>query len=161
MINLEDVSTRTRREFCTCCGKATAALALGAAAGCGGGSSSSPTAPSSSSQPLPTVQSTVSGRTVTVSTTGTALASAGGMAITQNSLGSFLLTRTSASAATVLTASCTHEGCPVSAFSGSLFVCPCHGSTFSTSGSVMQGPATRALQPFTAQATDTTVTFTA
>jgi hypothetical protein len=26
---------------------------------------------------------------------------------------------------------------------------------------VMQGPATRALQPFTAQATDTTVTFTA
>ena len=86
---------------------------------------------------------------------------AAGMAITQTSIGTFLVTRTSANAATVLTATCTHEGCTITGFSGSQFVCPCHGSTFTNSGSVVQGPASRALQQFAAQATDTTVTFTA
>ena len=157
MIKLDDISMRTRREFCACCSKAAGALALGAVAGCG----SSPTSPSGNSQPLASVPATVSGRTVTISTAGNSLASAGGMAIAQTSIGTFLVTRTSASAATVLTATCTHEGCTITGFSGSQFVCPCHGSTFTNSGSVVQGPANRALQQFAAQATDATVTFTA
>jgi len=157
VIKTEDVSIQTRREFCACCSKAAGALALGAAAGCGG----SPTSPTNSGQPLTSVSASVSGRTVTITTAGSPLASTGGMAITQTSIGTFLVTRTSASAATVLTATCTHEGCAITGFSGSQFVCPCHGSTFSTSGSVVKGPATRSLQQFTAQASDTTVTFTA
>jgi Rieske Fe-S protein len=157
VIKLDDFSMKTRREFCACCSKAAGALALGAVAGCGG----SPTSPSSNSQALASVSATVSGRTVTISTAGNGLATAGGMAITQTSLGNFLVTRTGATSANVLTATCTHEGCTVSNFSGSQFVCPCHGSTYSTSGSVVQGPANRPLQQFTAQATDTTVTFTA
>lgn len=43
-----------------------------------------------------------------------------------------------------LLASCTHQGCqpePV----GDRFVCPCHGSEFSRSGAVLQGPAERPL----------------
>jgi len=157
VIKLDDFSMKTRREFCACCGKAAGALALGAAAGCGG----SPTSPSSNAQPLAPVSATVSGRSVTIPTAGTPLAAAGGMAIAQTSIGTFLVTRTSASAATVLTATCTHEGCTITGMSGSQFVCPCHGSTFSTSGSVVQGPANRSLQQFVAQATDTSVTFTA
>ena len=157
MIKLDDVSMPTRREFCACCSKAAGLLAIGAVTGCGG----SPTSPSSNASPLASVSGTVSGRVVTVPVSSGALASVGGMAITQTSLGNFLVTRTGTTSATVLTATCTHEGCTVSNFSGSQFVCPCHGSTFSTSGTVVQGPANRSLQQFTAQATDATVTFTA
>ena len=157
MIKLDNFPNQTRREFCACCSKAVGLLALGGAAGCGG----SPTSPSSNSQPLASVSATVSGRIVTVSTAGNSLATVGGMAIVQTGLGNFLVTRTGATSASVLTATCTHEGCTVANFSGSQFVCPCHGSTYSTSGTVVQGPANRPLQQFTAQATDATVTFTA
>jgi cytochrome b6-f complex iron-sulfur subunit len=61
----------------------------------------------------------------------------------------------------VLTATCTHEGCTINGFSGSQFVCPCHGSTFTTTGSVVQGPANRPLQQFSAQVSGDVVTFTA
>lgn len=41
---------------------------------------------------------------------------------------------------------CTHQGCPVSAVSKGQITCACHGSTFSaTDGSVVSGPATKAL----------------
>jgi hypothetical protein len=96
VIKLDNFSNQTRREFCACCSKAVGLLALGGAAGCGG----SPTSPSNTGQPLASVTATVSGRTVTVPTTGNALATAGGMAIAQTSIGIFLVTRTSASAAT-------------------------------------------------------------
>lgn len=89
-----------------------------------------------------------------------ALATVGGLAITQTSLGNFLLARTGDNTATALTAICTHEGCTVSNVSGSQFVCPCHGSTFNASGSVANGPASRALQQFPAQVANGAVTFT-
>jgi Rieske Fe-S protein len=46
-----------------------------------------------------------------------------------------------------LSASCTHQCCPVS-YSGGRLVCPCHGSTFDMSGAVVGGPARRPLQSF-------------
>ena len=157
MNKLDNFSIQTRREFCACCSKAAGLLALGGVAGCGG----SPTSPSSNSQPLASVSATVSGRTVTVPTAGNSLATVGGMAIVQTGIGNFLVTRTGATSANVLTATCTHEGCTVSNFSGSQFVCPCHGSTYSTSGTVVQGPATRPLQSFAAQVSGDVLTFTA
>jgi cytochrome b6-f complex iron-sulfur subunit len=158
VIKLEETSTATRREFCVSCSKAAGLLALGAVTGCGGGS---PTGPSSNAQSLASEGATVSGRTVSVAIGASSpLAATGGMAMTQTAIGSFLLTRTGASTVTVLTATCTHEGCTVSGFSGSQFVCPCHGSTFATSGSVVQGPANRALQQFPAQVSGDVVTFT-
>ncbi len=47
-----------------------------------------------------------------------------------------------------MTAVCTHEGCAVSGFANSVYVCPCHGSEFNTSGAVVQGPATSSLRQF-------------
>lgn len=43
---------------------------------------------------------------------------------------------------TALTAACPHQGCAVNFVSASAgFVCPCHRSTFSTTGAVQKGPA--------------------
>ncbi len=40
---------------------------------------------------------------------------------------------------------CTHLGCIVKPVTGSGFDCPCHGSKFSADGSVLRGPAPKAL----------------
>jgi len=66
----------------------------------------------------------------------------------QVSSGTFLVARVSQDAFTALTATCTHEGCTVSGFANQVYVCPCHGSQFSTSGSVVQGPASSPLRQF-------------
>ncbi|GIH65487.1 Rieske (2Fe-2S) protein [Microbispora siamensis] len=43
-------------------------------------------------------------------------------------------------------ATCTHQGCPVSSVSNNEIVCPCHGSKFSAKdGSVTNGPAAKPL----------------
>jgi Rieske Fe-S protein len=42
---------------------------------------------------------------------------------------------------------CTHRGCQVEP-QGLRLVCPCHGSTFSLDGSVLEGPAERALTAY-------------
>jgi cytochrome b6-f complex iron-sulfur subunit len=48
-----------------------------------------------------------------------------------------------------LSSICTHQGCTVGYSAGSNnFPCPCHGSVFSTSGSVVTGPASTALKSY-------------
>jgi cytochrome b6-f complex iron-sulfur subunit len=42
---------------------------------------------------------------------------------------------------------CTHRGCEVEV-QGSRYVCPCHGSEFTTAGIVLEGPADRPLKTF-------------
>jgi cytochrome b6-f complex iron-sulfur subunit len=60
-----------------------------------------------------------------------------------------IVIRRSSSAYVALSTTCTHASCTVnySANSGRL-VCPCHGSVFSNTGSVVQGPASRALPAY-------------
>ncbi|MEQ1746679.1 MAG: Rieske (2Fe-2S) protein [Saprospiraceae bacterium] len=42
---------------------------------------------------------------------------------------------------------CTHQGCEVEV-QGSRYVCPCHGSEFTTAGDVLEGPADQPLKTF-------------
>ncbi len=49
-----------------------------------------------------------------------------------------------------LSSICTHQGCEISYnHSNGNFPCPCHGSVFSGTGSVLQGPATTPVKRFT------------
>jgi cytochrome b6-f complex iron-sulfur subunit len=48
-----------------------------------------------------------------------------------------------------LTSVCTHSGCDRSwSLSNNQFLCSCHGSRFTTTGAVVQGPANRPLSSF-------------
>ena len=164
-LSSEQVAGASRRQFCAHACQAASLVAVGALLpACGGGDDdggnpTSPTTPVEGSA-LSVLNGTVSGRTVTVTASG-GLATAGGAALIQSSLGSFLAFRSSQTSVTVLTATCTHEGCTVDHFNGQLYVCPCHGSKYTTGGQVANGPANRALTQFPATLAGDTVTFTA
>lgn len=62
---------------------------------------------------------------------------------------------------TAVQVACTHEGTSINFNSASnQFVCPNHGSTFSTSGAVVLGPAARALKQYNISITGDTLTVT-
>jgi len=120
------------------------------------GCSGNPSGPSSSAPSLTTVNGTVN---VTVDA-ASPLATVGGAAFVQSSSGNFLVSRTAQDTFVALTAICTHEQCNVSGFQSSRYVCPCHGSQYTTTGAVVQGPATRALQQFATRFANNIVTIT-
>jgi cytochrome b6-f complex iron-sulfur subunit len=62
--------------------------------------------------------------------------------------GNIIIIRVGESQYIALSKLCTHQGCTVS-YSTNQLVCPCHGSKFDTSGSVLQGPATASLKKYT------------
>ena len=129
--------------------------------GCGG--KGSPTGPGGggSVPSLATVSGTSAGGTVTVSNvSGTALGTVGTSALVQAGNNNVLVTRTAENAFTAVTAVCTHEQCVITGIQSGTFVCPCHGSQYSTTGAVRQGPATRSLQAFTTQFTNNVLTIT-
>jgi cytochrome b6-f complex iron-sulfur subunit len=146
-----------RRDFCVHACQAVSATTLATLLeGCGG----SPMSPSPVTS-LPAVNGTlVNGAVIVNIDAASPLSSVGGAALVQASTRSFLVSRTSESAFSALTAICTHEGCVVSGVSSQAFMCPCHGSQFSTAGSVLKGPASRPLQVFATQFTSGVLTIT-
>jgi cytochrome b6-f complex iron-sulfur subunit len=141
----DDLPVPTRREFCIRTCQAVSVVALGAAMPTCGGSSTSP----SSAPPLPSVSGSLVSRTLTITVDAASpLAAVGGAAIVSASTGAYLVARTGQNVCTTVTAVCTHEVCAVTGFANSRYVCPCHGSEFSTSGAVVQGPAPSALRQF-------------
>jgi len=48
---------------------------------------------------------------------------------------------------------CTHKGCELNV-GGGIYSCPCHGSEFTTSGEVLEGPADRNLKTFITETDD-------
>jgi cytochrome b6-f complex iron-sulfur subunit len=70
-----------------------------------------------------------------------------------------IATGNTASSFTAVQVACTHEGTPIGYNnSQNLFICPLHGSIFSKSGAVVQGPATTALKQYTGTITNNTLT---
>ena len=147
-----------RRQFVTQACQVVSLATLGSILqGCSG----SPSGPSSSAPSLSTVNGTVSGGAVNVTVDAASpLANVGGAALVQSSSGNFLVSRTAQDAFTALTAVCTHEQCTVTGFQNSRYVCPCHGSQYSTTGAVLQGPASRSLQTFATRFTNNVLTIT-
>jgi cytochrome b6-f complex iron-sulfur subunit len=59
-----------------------------------------------------------------------------------------------------LSSTCTHQGCTVAYIAGAGNIqCPCHGSVYSTTGSVINGPAPRALASYPVNLTGTILTI--
>jgi cytochrome b6-f complex iron-sulfur subunit len=144
-IDDRDVPSPSRREFCARTCQTVSLLALGAVIpGCGGSSTAPSSAPS-----LPSVSGTLVNRTLTITVDAASpLAAVGGAAVVTVSTGTYLVARTAQSTFTAVTAVCTHEGCAVTGFANARYVCPCHGSEFTTSGAVVQGPASSPLRQF-------------
>jgi cytochrome b6-f complex iron-sulfur subunit len=153
-----DNSKTSRREFCAhAISLVTVASIL---EGCGGGGS--PTSPGGGNVPaLPTVSGVSAGGTVTINNvSGTALANTGSAALVQAGSNNILVTRAAGDTFNAFTAVCTHEQNLITGFQSNNFVCPAHGSQFNTSGSVVQGPASRPLQRFNTQFTNNVLTIT-
>ena len=153
----------SRREFCTHACHAAAAVAIGSVLqGCGGGGGGgNPSAPSiPSSTPLAVVNGTVAGSAITVSVDGASpLAAVGGAALVRSSAGDVLTYRTAQDAFSAVTAMCTHEACTITGLNGQTYVCPCHGSQFTVTGSVLSGPATRPLRTYATSLSGSTLSI--
>jgi Rieske Fe-S protein len=146
------MTDQTRREFCAQACQLASAAAVGTllqACGGGGGSITGGSLPSNVPA-LSTLSATSASGGVTLTIdAGSPLAPVGGAAIVQSPSGGLILVaHTAADTFTAVTATCTHENCTITGFTGQDFVCPCHGSRFSTSGVVRNGPATRSLRSF-------------
>jgi len=69
-----------------------------------------------------------------------------------------IIARLSANEFTALSRACTHEGTAVNYRSSQNdFLCPNHGARFSTTGSVLQGPARTALRKYNTELTGTSL----
>jgi Rieske Fe-S protein len=145
----------SRRTFCV---HAASCLALGALTqACGGGGTGPSNAPA-----LAIVSGSASGSTVVVQIDAASpLATVGGAAQVRASNGAFLVSRTGQDTFTALTATCTHDTCTITGFDGADYVCPCHGSRFTTAGRVANGPATTSLRVFATVFANNVLTITA
>ena len=136
----------SRRAFCVQACQAASVLALGAfIEACGGGGGSSP----SNVPQLPIVSGSLSGNTVQVQIDSSSpLNTVGGAAMVRSSAGIVLVARTGQDTFTALTSICTHQTCTISGWDSGNYVCPCHGSRFTTGGRVVNGPAPAPLRTF-------------
>jgi len=84
------------------------------------------------------------------------LNTSGGSKIVQN----IIVVNTGSSNFVALSSVCTHQGCTVGYDSPSGNIkCPCHGSVFATTGSVITGPAPTALQSYPVSKTGNILTI--
>jgi cytochrome b6-f complex iron-sulfur subunit len=110
---------------------------------------------------MSTINSNVVNGTITLNIDASSpLASVGSAALVNPSSSRVLVARTGQTSFTALTAVCTHEGCTVSNYQNQVFECPCHGSQFSTSGSVVKGPASSPLRSFATAFNNNVLTIT-
>lgn len=145
---MEKTDKQTRRQFFTSSSEvASAAAVIAFLQGCGGGGSPSGSSPSVPA--LPTIAATIANSTITLSIDASSpLAAVGGAALILTANARFLVARTAPDAFVAFTATCTHQACTITGYANPRFVCPCHGSTFDTSGRPVSGPAPSPLQQY-------------
>ncbi len=144
-------SDGSRRRFCQ---QACLLASLGVMGvfwdACGGGSN--PSGPSGSVSALPVVSGSMGTNVVTLTVdTSSPLTNVGSAALVQAGSTVLLVAHTAQNTFSALSGICTHAGCQITGYSGSVFVCPCHGSQFSTSGQVLTGPAAVNLRSYSTQ----------
>ena len=151
-------SSTTRRTFCLHACQLASLAAVGTVLdGCGG----SPTSPSVNAPALSLINAVVANGAIAITVDGgSPLAVVGSAALVRAGATEVLVTRTSQTTATALTAICTHENCTITGFLNEKFVCPCHGSQYTTEGTVANGPATRSLRQFATAIAGSTLTIT-
>jgi Rieske Fe-S protein len=154
-----DTPKTSRREFCAHAISLVTVTSLIEGCGGGGGNPNTPGGGGNNAPSLPTITATPVPGGVTVSVQGTALATSGNAALVRGGSQPLLVSR-SGDTFTAVTAICTHEGCEITGFQSSSFVCPCHGSQYSRSGDVQAGPATQSLREFNTQFTNNVLTIT-
>jgi cytochrome b6-f complex iron-sulfur subunit len=147
-IDVQSSQPTSRRAFCQQCGAASlAALGL-LVPGCGGGNPAGPSGVGAAQ--LPSISTTIANNAFMLTIDGSSpLNAVGSAALVQASGSLFLVAHTAQDTFTALQATCTHAACTITGFQGGNFICPCHGSVFSTSGQVLAGPAPRALPMYT------------
>lgn len=130
----------SRRRFAT---TASAGLALPVLAACGSDDSGTAT-DSSSSEPSSSPSSSSSKGGAAAALASTSDIPVGGCAVFEAE--KVVVTQPTEGAFKAFSATCTHQGCSVSASSDGEIPCNCHGSAFSLEdGSVINGPATAPL----------------
>jgi Rieske Fe-S protein len=148
----------SRRQFCAgACQVASGATLATLVTACGG----SPTSPSGGgASALARVNGQyVQGTGVRVNVAGTALSGVGGAVLAESTAGMFLISRTGETTFTTIDAVCTHEGCTITGATATEYVCPCHGSRYSRTGQVQQGPARANLRQYANTVADGVVTI--
>jgi cytochrome b6-f complex iron-sulfur subunit len=156
---IEDTETQrsSRREFCVHAWQAASLVAAGGLWQACGGNSTSP----SNATNLPTINAAAASGTLSLTIEAASpLAAVGSAALVQSAAGNVLVSHTAQDTFAAVTAVCTHEACTVTGISGSIFVCPCHGSQFSATGGVVKGPAASPLRSFTTRFSGNVLTIT-
>jgi cytochrome b6-f complex iron-sulfur subunit len=150
----------SRRRFCL---QACLVASLGAAGvlleSCGGGNPAGPSSGNASALPIVSGSAGTNVVTLTVDSSSP-LANVGSAALVQAGNVALLVAHTAQNTFTAMSSICTHAACQITGYTGSSFICPCHGSQFSTSGQVLNGPAAVSLRTFSTQFAGNVLTIT-
>jgi cytochrome b6-f complex iron-sulfur subunit len=156
---------QTRRQFCAQTCQGTALVAVGGALAsalqaCGGGSTGT-TSGLGNVAALPIIDSslTSAGTVVITINASSPLAAVGSAALVRTSSGSALVAHTAADTFVAVSANCTHQACVITGYANQVYVCPCHGSQFATSGQVVGGPAVVSLPVFRTEFSNNVLTI--
>ncbi|MGD0037575.1 MAG: Rieske (2Fe-2S) protein [Bacteroidota bacterium] len=150
----------TRKEFLIQLAVGGVALGTSSAIASFLASCSLPTEPQGTN--LPTTNGTVSDNQITVDISSGSPLAKNGFAIVQYSGGSVLVDHADDGSYHAMTSVCTHAGCIINQYNSTSkeFVCPCHGSRFSNTGAVTNGPATIALKQYVTSVNGTQLIIT-
>ncbi len=89
------------------------------------------------------------------------LGAAGGAVLVDAPNDTLVVVRMTDTTYVALSAVCTHAGCEVDFdASADRLTCPCHGSVFTLSGAVVNGPANRPLKTYAVALSGTTLSIT-